>query len=208
MVYDEKEKKAALMHISGKELSPQLYEPFWTRGMRQAGQQEGGVLETLKKSPGKIIAPEAGVMPATRKYTRTDADKVMDQYRESQGQRIKSQEEAATLHERMDLETLGRTGKDAEYDKKLSEMMAAGKITKQQKKNIERKIDDVKAYRFNGLPVGVAIKAYKAGSEQEKAYYAPMLHKKIKSLKRTNKPKYNQMERQIDAVEYDMDKYL
>ena len=87
-------------------------------------------------------------------------------------------------------------------------MMAAGKITKQQKKNIERKIDDVKAYRFNGLPVGVAIKAYKAGSEQEKAYYAPMLHKKIKSLKRTNKPKYNQMERQIDAVEYDMDKYL
>ena len=187
---------------------PQLYEPFWTRGMRQAGQQEGGVLETLKKSPGKIIAPEVGVMPATRKYTRTESDKIMDQYRESQGQKTKSPEEAAAMHERMDLETLGRAGKDSEYESKMAGMMETGKLTKQQKKNMAKKIENSKAYRFNGIPLDVAIEAYKVGIPEEKSLYAPILRKKIKNLKKSNKAKYNQMEDQIEAIQDDMENHL
>jgi hypothetical protein len=90
------------------------FEPFWTRGARKAGEKEGGITDTLKKSPGKIIAPEVGVMPAPRAYTATNTDKIMDEYSNNMGQQVRSQEDAALYRLRRRAGELVREGKKQE----------------------------------------------------------------------------------------------
>ncbi|MHB8084282.1 MAG: hypothetical protein ACYDHZ_00450 [Dehalococcoidia bacterium] len=122
--------------------------------------------------------------------------------------KIKTGTEAVTVQERMDLERLAREGKGDEYEAKLGQMLESGKITPKQAKNTAKKLDDVRAYRFNGLPVDIAIKAYDKGSHSEKDFYARLLQRKINHFRKTNKAKYDQMEDQIEAIQDDMERHL
>jgi hypothetical protein len=54
--------------------------PFWIRGAGKVTETEGGVVQTLKEKPQKIVGPLFGVMPATSAYTMSPAEKVAVAY--------------------------------------------------------------------------------------------------------------------------------
>jgi hypothetical protein len=163
------------------------YEPFWTRGIGELADREGGLEELLTKHPGKLVAPEFGVMPATRAYTATKSDEIMDR-NAARHPTVRTPEEAEKGKGIREAEQMKLAGHEADYQKQLKKLQ----LSPQQAHNIETKMKNVKAYRFKGLPVDVAVEAYQAGTPEEKAIYGPLLRHKINNLSDRDRAKYRQ----------------
>jgi hypothetical protein len=170
------------------------FEPFWTRGARKAGEAEGGVLETLKKSPAKILAPEIGVMPASRMYTATPAMKKMDEYKQLQGQRITQKEDVAVNQTKHKIVDLLRQNKQPEAKTELIKLLKEKKITKSKadkwlgrvgidvddKGNVTIPLPQVNT--FKSLKFDQALKVYELADPNEKKLFRSALEKKINNL--------------------------
>jgi hypothetical protein len=73
------------------------FVPFWMRGAQKEAERGGGLAETLRRSPQKLLAPQIGVMPASSDYTLSAAEKLLNKYSGEQipqGGRTKEQAEA------------------------------------------------------------------------------------------------------------------
>lgn len=178
-----------------------MFEPFWTRGARKAGEEQGGVIDTLKKSPGKIVAPEFGVMPATRAYTATPFMKSMDQYFETQGRRILSPKQAEAKQKRQELDKLAVAGKKEEFETGVSKLRETEAMSKVQEKNLRKKIDNRKSFIFEQVrDIDQAIKTWDVASPEEKVAVADVMNKKVANLYKHNRSKYREIEPQITKV--------
>jgi diguanylate cyclase (GGDEF)-like protein len=117
------------------------FEPFWMRGAGKEAERGGGVMQTLKDSPQKLLAPQIGIMPATSEYTKTTAEKTLTKYI---GQQIpeggRTQEAADISKARRELVRAIRNGGSIDdLPEKLQEK--ADKMTDRQIKNIEKEAE-------------------------------------------------------------------
>ena len=174
----------------------QAYEPFWMRGMKKAGEEEGSILQTLQKNPAKILAPEVGVMPAPRAYTATATDKIMDTYNENSGQPTRSPEDQELYKVRKRAGELVREGKRKEAVELIKPIQEKFHIP--ENKVVKWLIDsqeDPQVRRFKNMTqnvggkdgLGWQLKALSVASEEELNKLAPItLHKIQTALDKNN----------------------
>ena len=75
------------------------FVPFWIRGAQKEAERGGGLMETMRNSPQKLLAPQIGIMPATSDYTKSEAEKLLSKYigeQIPQGGRTQEQADASS----------------------------------------------------------------------------------------------------------------
>jgi replicative DNA helicase len=88
---------AILKSIERGEYVLKAFVPFWIRGAQKEAERGGGLMETMRNSPQKLLAPQIGIMPATSDYTKSAAEKLLSKYigeQIPQGGRTKEQADA------------------------------------------------------------------------------------------------------------------
>ena len=201
MIYDEEKglwNKESVQRVGTHVLK--AYVPFWMRGVSKIAEPTGGIIETAKTHPGKLLAPQVGIMPATKAYTQTDADALMDKYG-SRFQFTRTPEEAEASGKKRDLYQLKKQGKTAKARELSQQGQKEGWLTDRKEQNIDKKVENAKAYRFKNLPnLGHAIKVYGEGTPEEKALYLPLLIDKIDNADRHNPEQYKKHEKEIKVL--------
>lgn len=180
MIYDDEKglwNKNSALRVGTHVLK--AYIPFWIRGASEVAKREGGLKETLTKHPGKLIAPQFGVMPATRAYTQTAADALMDKY-SSRFQIARTPDQAKIGDKKRELFDLLKQGQKTEANIMAREGVKEGWLTSRESQNLRKKAADPKEYRFQQLKdVGQAIKVYEVGTPEEKFIYGKLLIHKM-----------------------------
>lgn len=158
------------------------FVPFWIRGVQKETERGGGFMETLTKTPLKIIGPEFGVMPATSAYTYSKAEKkineIMQGKKNIEGRnKQKAEEHDLKLKLRRDLGSKG----DAQA---IAKAVQEGKITPKAAREIMKSRNDTPLqYSFKHLTIEEALQVVKLTTPEERRQVAPMLAKKLQSIK-------------------------
>jgi hypothetical protein len=127
-----------LKEINRGEYVLKQFAPFWMRGAAKEAERGGGLTETLKTQPQKLLAPQIGIMPATSAYTLSPAEKLMNKYIGGQiPQGGRTQEAADTSKARRELVRALRNGATVDsLPDKLQERLST--LTGRQIKGIEK----------------------------------------------------------------------
>lgn len=183
MIYDEE--KGILNEDSAIRIGKHVlkaYVPFWVRGAGEVAQREGGLQETITKHPGKFIAPEFGIMPATRAYTQTALDEVMNRYNKVQITR--TPEKAEEVKIRREAQSLVRQGKSDKAIQKVREAVKGKKVDIDTAvKWLEEGAEPAKEVQFKRLPLEWEAKALLKATPEEEKMLMPLLVDKIDTAK-------------------------
>jgi hypothetical protein len=169
--------------------------PFWIRGAVKASESEGGFLKTLEKSPGKLLAPEIGVMPATKAYTMTPFEKASYESMKNRmpvGSRTKEQTEKNKL--KRELEGDLRRG-DEEAKKNIVDALKEGQINQRDARIIIREAKENPTIRAaRSMPLADLVRAVDVANDDEKRLILPVFAKKLMNkapeLDRETRQKY------------------
>jgi len=145
------------------------FTPFWMRGTAKEAERGGGLAETLAKAPQKIVAPFFGVMPASREYTRSKAEKVIDEIYSHRAKGTQTKEEFEKTQLRHQL----RRGLMLGTPTAREDIIAAvreGNITHQQAMNIRKssRVDSLQL-EFAHLTLEQAMEVWDVATAEEKA---------------------------------------
>lgn len=145
--------------------------PFGVRGAMQGG-QEG---QSRATQAGSFV----GVTPAPREVVRSPAENEVAQYLAEHRPAVRTREEAAKGKNRADLRRSLRTG-DAGVDQ-IVEQIQSGALTRDQGRTLLRENEEDPSFtRFKMLPVDIAERVYRMGSEEERAVWRPAFAEKIR----------------------------
>jgi hypothetical protein len=178
MLFDEEKGRfhPDSLKLQGKHLI-KGYIPFWIRGAAQIAERGGGLKETLAEHPGKLIAPQFGIMPATRAYTQTNLDEVINRYNRVQITRTPEQGEETKL--RREAQALIRMGKPEKATKMLQEAVASKKIDPEKAiKWQEEGEKPAKTVQFKNLPLEWQAKALLKATPEEEKLLMPLFEDK------------------------------
>jgi hypothetical protein len=158
------------------------FVPFWIRGAVKAAQSEGGLGKTLSKSPGKLIAPEFGIMPATRKYTMTPFEKAAYEDMKNRlpvGSRTKEQADKSKLKREIE-SSLRRNDKDA--PEKAIEALHQGLLAKKDIKTIFKRLGMTPIEKMTKtMSVDTLAKIIDKATDEEKKELAQIFKKKFQN---------------------------
>ena len=172
------------------------YTPFWIRGAGEIAERGGGLKETLAESPGKLIAPQFGVMPATRAYTMTALDEVMSRYNKTQITRTPEKAEETKL--RRETQALLRQGKEKQAIERLQEAIKSKKVDfDTADKWMEEAEVPAKESQFKRLPLEWEAKALLKANPEEYELLLPIMLEKIGRAKDAD---YEKAEPLIDQL--------
>jgi hypothetical protein len=156
------------------------FTPFWMAGAGKASEAGGGTLKTLTTEPQRILAPLAGIMPATRAYTATDAQQVMDEYNKLNRPEMTTKQVQEEKRLKKELRELAVDEDKAGFQDVAREAVEKGTLTKNQiKAVIEASQVAPGLGRFVALPVEWMVKAWKAATPEEKEVWGPAFLKKV-----------------------------
>jgi hypothetical protein len=155
------------------------FEPFWIRGVEKAAEPSGGLLKT---PPAEILGTQLGIMPASSAYTKTAAEKEMDEiYQEEEkrvGGRTKAQSEKSNLER--DIVHAFRSGRQPEAEQKIREAMTAGKFSHRDVALLKKRMQTQPlVYSFEKLGHEEALRVW---DKADKNILRPILIKKKNSL--------------------------
>jgi len=174
------------------------YVPFWIRGSQRIAEQEGGVIHTFKEHPGKLLAPQIGVMPAPAAYTMSAAEKVMSQYHQANPQRSPSKEEFELNKIKKDIVNLMRQGKTQEAFEKLEVQVEKKKLDPEKVDRwLGKAVMPYSAADFKGLPNAWKLKVFEKANPQEREMFLPLL---TQSLDRMDKFEFEKYKDKIDQL--------
>lgn len=136
-------------------------------------------MPTLQKSPAKIVAPEFGVMPATKAYTATPATKKMDEYY-NLTTTIRPPDKAEIAKAKKEALKQLRKGDDAAARQIVDPLVAAKKMSPEKADQwwdeSEYKPQEL---RFKRLPLDWQIKVIKKASSEERQVWEPLFREKV-----------------------------
>jgi hypothetical protein len=154
--------------------------PFWIRGAVKASESEGGFIKTLEKSPAKLLAPEIGVMPATKAYTMTPFEKASYESMKNRmpaGSRTQEQTEKSKLKRELEGE-LRRGDEDAK--KNLTEAFKEGRINQRDARIVIREArQDPTLSAARSMPLADLAKAVPLANDDEKRIILPIYRQKL-----------------------------
>ena len=158
------------------------FVPFWIRGVEKETERSGGLAKT---SPAKILAAQVGVMPASAAYTKTPAEKEMDEiYQEEEkriGGRTKAQSEKSDIER--DIVHAFRSGRQAEAEQKIREATTAGKFSHRDIVTLRKRMrTEPLVYSFGKLGAEEALRVWDKADEKERKILRPILMKKKNGL--------------------------
>lgn len=160
----------------------------------------------IREEPGKVIAPQFGIMPAPRAMTATPFMKAMDEAFSKAGKPTLTPKEAEALREKSRVRVLYHKGKIDEAEAKMDELREKGELTKQKEKNLRRKMSEPQTYLFKQVKnIDDAIYAWDKASDTEKSYIAAEMEKKLRNLQKKNKAKYAEIEGEAERIWGELD---
>ncbi len=179
MIYDEEKgiwNKDSIIRLGEHYI--QAYNPFWLRGMSEITEREGGLKETIATHPGKLIAPEFGIMPATRAYTLTSLDEVINRYNKVQITRTPEKAEETNLRRKS--QSLIRQGKQDKANEILLEAVKSKKVDLAKAIQWSEDAQELsKVVQFKRLPLDWQAKALLRATPEEEKMLLPSLLDKL-----------------------------
>jgi hypothetical protein len=159
--------------------------PFWMRGAGKEAERGGGVMKTLENSPGKIVGPLIGIMPAPAAYTRTKFEDYASEIAQTKhtGTRTKEQAEKGSLKRQLEM---GLRRGDEDATDKLADAKDDGKITAKDVKDIktrEKEDKTTRALKSAQMTLDELAKGIKYADEEEKEILRPLFKKKLNNKK-------------------------
>lgn len=130
---------------------------------------------------------------------KSDLDKMMSDYYAGQSRLNLSPEQREEMDKRREVLKKAEKGDAEGFEKGLKRLRRKGDLplTKAQEKRMRERADDAKASMFKGLDIEVALKAYQSGTPEEKNHLADVMEKKINSLWKRDKERYEKLEPEI-----------
>jgi hypothetical protein len=123
---------------------------------------------------------------------KTASDKIIGDYFGYHAQLNLPKEERALIRKKQELLRLKKAGKEAQFERKLAE---ATDLSPRQKMNLLKRANDQKTYFYEQVrDINTAVKAYQAGTPEEKVIYGPLLYKKLESLRKRDPGKFKMYE--------------
>jgi endonuclease YncB( thermonuclease family) len=173
------------------------FVPFWIRGASKEAQRGGGLLETLKEEPQKLIAPEFGIMPATKAYTMTQFERYAQRKKEEHGRyaRTRTSEEWARTQKMREFERAIRA-REPGAKQELELAARAGEVTKQEARRIEEGAkEDFITKTAKGMEVDDIARGIEFMTDEEWAIVKPIFDKKIQRshVSREKKQEYKEL---------------
>lgn len=179
MIYDEEKgivNQDSVIRI-GTHLA-KAYIPFWIRGAGEIAEREGGLKETIAQHPGKLITPQIGIMPATRSYTQTDLDEVMNKYNKTIITRTPEKAEETKI--RRETQSLLRKGKEDLAIEKARNAIKGKKVDVDTAVNwFKEGSKPAKEVQFKRLPLEWQAKALLKSNKEEYQMLMPLMIDKI-----------------------------
>ena len=160
------------------------FTPFWYKGAEKAAERGGGFRTTLAESPQRLLAPLVGVMPATRAYVATEAQKVIDEYQKLMRPQLTTKQVGEEKRLKKELRRFAQDGDESGFKEAADAAISEGNLTRQQVKFI---VDESQAPpglgRFVALPVEWQVRAWNKATQEEKDVWQPYLLKKVMTAK-------------------------
>lgn len=155
------------------------YEPFWIRGAGKITEAGGGVMKTLTEHPGKLLAPEIGIMPASSEYTNTAAEKVMSEIYQ---RRPLSTKTKAEFEKQTAIRSFKKRIKehDPELSRDMAQAIVDGVITQKDRQHIlESRRETLLQSGIKHLTAEQAMEVFDVANEDEKRQIRLQTRKKI-----------------------------
>jgi hypothetical protein len=156
------------------------FEPFWTRGARREYQRQGDE-PTTAASVAKLAAPQFGIMPAPTDYTKTRAEKLLDQVVDRSSLRPLTRKQAERRNLKAEVRRELYVRKNAEP---LREAIAAGKLTMAEAREMRKTMNEpplVHSIQQQGVTINDIFAIYQVATAKEQAEIRPVVYRRFKN---------------------------